>query len=255
MLSYLFFYLYVNKGYLFTRANKVMMFLSIITGVFASVFFLEKAVLFFYLFGFLGVYVYAGGRLKKHYLSITFLLALVAIGIMYKLTYGDRIIDFSYLKDIIIHRTATQSVGSVMAFDYFSIHEFKGMSGVSNSWANIANKTFSSPYSDIIKYYVPETADTSGAMSSFVTGEAYGLFGLMGVLISGFVVAFYFAFFEASKRSSVLSILFVGVYGIYFSHPIVASSFYSFVWPVGLLYSIIPFIFLLTFCIRYNKDT
>ena len=251
MHSYLFFYVICLLPSI-RPMHKFFLAVSVVSGVFASLFFLEKAVLFLYVFGFVGVYVYAGRSLKVYYIVFSFLLALALVSIMYMLTYGDRIVDFVYLKNIILHRVMTQSVGSVMAFDYFSTFEFKGMAGVSNFWASLNNEVFSSPYADIIKYYVPETADISGALSSFVTGEAYGLFGLYGVFASGMIIAFWYAFFEATKYSKALSVIFVGVYGLYFSHPYVASSFFGFVWPLGLLYNILPFVLLLIFSLNFK---
>lgn len=254
MLSYLFVYAYFAKLYEFRFIDKLAMMLSFIAGLFAALFFLEKSVLFFYLFGFVGIYVYSGGVLRLRTMLILFLLALTIVSILYLLTYGEKVTGASYLRDIIVHRTMTQSAGSVMAFDYFSKFDFKGLSGISRVLANMVGESFSSPYSDIIKYYVPENADTSGAMSSFVTGEAYGLFGVVGVIISGAVIAVWYSFLEATKYSKAMAVIFVGAYGVYFSHPFVASSFFGFVWPVGFLYSLIPFVVLILFCAKYRRN-
>lgn len=254
MLSYLFFYLYLVREDIFKWRHKIMMFFSFLAGSLASIFFLEKAVLFFYLFGFLGVYVYSGRRLKKHYLLVAFVISIVLVALMYLFTYGARITDFTYLQNILIHRIMTQSVGSVMSFEYFNSDNLKGLSGISNLLSGLIGESFSSVYSDIIRYYVPENADTAGAMSSFVTGDAYGLFGISGVLVSGVFVALLLSIFEASKSSTAFSIIFVGIYGLYFSHPYVASSFYSFVWPIGLIYNILPFAILFLLSLNGNKS-
>lgn len=245
MISYLFLYLYIGNKNKFNALNKLMLFFSILSGLLASVFFMEKAIVFIYMLGLIGVYIYSGNKIKKRLLIYLIISFLALISIMYILTYGSKIAGFVYLKDIIIHRIATQSVGSVMAIDYFNSHDFKGMAGVSNLWASLLGETFSSPYSDIIKFYVPESAATSGALSSFVTGEAYGLFGLPGVMLSGIIIASWYALLEATKASSALSILFVGLYGLYFSHHYVASAFFPFIWPIGFFYSIFPFFIIL----------
>lgn len=255
--SYIFLYLYLKQRIEFSKTNTFMMYLSILNGILASIFFLEKAILFIYVFGFIGIYTYSGRSLKKQHMPLAVIFAILSIAAMYLVTYGNRVDGLSYLYNIIIHRTATQSVGSVMAFDYFNQFEFKGMAGVSNFWAALTHSNFSSPYSDIIKYYDSENASISGAMSSFAAGEAYGLFGILGIFFSGFIVSFYLAFFESSKNSNFLSILFVGFYAIYFSQPIVASSFYSFVWPIGFIYDLIPFLLIIILCsknLRKNEN-
>ncbi|MGG4605775.1 hypothetical protein ACLPHM_13355 [Paenalcaligenes sp. Me131] len=253
MLGYLFFFLYLSHHNLFKFFHKFAFSVTLLAGILASIFFLEKAVIFFYFLGFLGIYIYSGRRLKKYLLPAFFILSIAIVSTMYLITYGDRIIDYYYLRDILIHRINTQSVGSVMAYHYFNLHDIKGMSGVSSLWAEIFGEKFSSPYSDLIKYYVPESADTSGSLSSFVTGEAYGLFGLFGILLSGILVSIFYSFFESTKKSPVLSIIFVGVYGLYFSHDYVASSFFGFVWPIGLAYNIFPFFIILLLSINIKR--
>tara|TARA_Y100000815_G_C13333378_1_gene496904 strand:- start:610 stop:1785 length:1176 start_codon:yes stop_codon:yes gene_type:complete len=254
MLSYLHFYLYLIAGSLFKFRHKVTLATGVVAGLMAALFFLEKAVLFFYILGFLGVYVYAGRRLKRHYLPIAFAVSVVLVSLMYVLTYGDKIESYLYLKNVLVHRAATQSVGSVMSFEYFTDNGAKGMAGVSTLWADVLGESFSSPYSELIKHYVPETTDVSGSMSSFATGEAYGLFGIIGVLVSGFLVAVFLSFFEATKTSKALSVIFVGIYGLYFSHHYVASGFFSFVWPVGLVYNVLPFFVLLLLSLKVKRS-
>ncbi len=242
MLSYIYFYLYFSNNVNMRRFDKCFMLLSLILGVISSIWYFEKAVIGFYLFGVIGVYVYSGRRLKKRVALVLPVIVLALTASMYVLTYQDKIIGTQYLSDILLHRTLSQSTGSVMAIHYFDSHDFFYFSGVSNLLASVSGDEFQSPYAAIIDYYVPEFSETSGAMSSFVTGEAFGLFGLVGVLLSGFIVGLYYSFFEATKSSNFLAIIFVGLYGLYFSHFYVASSFYTFLWPVGIVYSISPFV-------------
>ena len=255
ILSYLYLYLFFAKKIYFRRIDKFFLYLSVFMGVAASLWFFEKSVIVFYLFGIAGIYVFSGNLLKKKYtLMFPFVFIFLAAG-MYLITYQDKIVDNQYLIDILLHRTFSQSTGSVMAVDYFMQHDYFYFSGVSNLLASINGDAFQSPYGAIIDFYVPESIETSGAMSSFVVGEAFGLFGLIGVLISGVIVGIYYSFFEATKVSNFLSIIFVGLYGLYFSHFYVSSSFYSFVWPVGIVYSIFPFVLLALFSIKKTRVT
>lgn len=247
ILSYLYLYLYWANKFRFNRVDKVFLSLSIISGVMASIWFFEKSVIVFYLFGVAGIYVYSGRLLSKK-LTLLFPFAVIfLVALMYTSIYQEKIVDNQYLVDILLHRTFSQSTGSVMAIHYFSNHDYFYFSGVSNLLASISGDTFQSPYGAIIDFYVPETAEYSGAMSSFVVGEAFGLFGLFGVLLSGVIVGIYYSFLEATKHSNFLAVIFVGLYGLFFSHFYVASSFYSFLWPIGFAYSIAPFILLAIF--------
>ena len=141
-----------------------------------------------------------------------------------------------------------------MAVHYFDSHDFLYLSGISNSLAALVGENFQSPYSLLIDFYVPEYAETSGALSSFAVGEAYALFGLIGVFLSGIIVGLYYSFFEATKHSNFLSVIFVGVYGLFFSHFYVASSFYGFLWPVGLAYQTIPFFIIAIIICDFKRD-
>lgn len=230
---------YINLKY---KISRLMVLFSFVLGCLASVYFFEKSTLFFFLLGYVAVYLYAGNKISVATIAVTFLIAIAVVSLMYVVTYGDRISGIDYLLEIIIHRTATQSVGSVMALHYFYSHDYFYFSGVSNLLASITGGSFQSVYSALIAYYDPENADISGALSSFAAGDAYGLFGYLGIILGGIVVGVFYAFLESSKYSKNLSLLFVGVYGVYYSHFYIASSFYGFLWPIGLLYDMAPFL-------------
>jgi len=252
MTSYLLYYLYLKK-YLYRYYQKQILIIMIILGILASIFFFEKSVIFFYFMGLVGVYIYTGNKLnKKLVLAIPFL-AIFLVAMMYTLVYQDKILDNQYLIDILIHRSTTQCVGSIMAIEYFVSHDIMGYAGVSNLWANVLGTSFQSPYAFLIDYYVPESAELSGALSSFAVGEAFALFGYIGVFLSGIIVAIYYAFLESSKHSLFTSIIFVPLYGVYFSHFYIASGFYSFVWPVGLVLVLFPFIVIVLLSVKYRR--
>ena len=96
---------------------------------------------------------------------------------------------------------------------------------------------------------MPEFSDISGAMSSFAAGDAYGLFGWWGILVGPMFVAFYYYLFYFMAVQGNGRILFIGLYGLYFGNAYLASSFYSFVWPVGIVISILPILFIYTICL------
>lgn len=252
ILSYLYLYLVFTEKKFFSRVDYFFLYLSFVLGLFASVWFFEKSVIVFYLFGAFGVYVFSGGRLSKRLVVFLPIMALSLVSLMFIITYKGRVVDFQYLIDIIIHRATTQSTGAVMAIHYFETHSFLGVTGISSFFSSLFGSDFQSVYSLIADFYVPETAATSGSMSSFVTGDAFGLFGYIGVLLSGVIVGVYYSFFEAMKVSKFLSVSLVGLYGLYFSHFYIASAFYPFLWPVGLIYSVFPFLFFAILSSRFR---
>ncbi|MCE6964805.1 oligosaccharide repeat unit polymerase [Enterobacter sp. MW07] len=237
ILSYTIFYMHLTH-----HKERLLTIFSFVLGALAAVFFFEKSTLFFFLLGYIAVYLYAGRKISLTIIFSAFITAIIVVSFMYIITYGDRISGSDYLLDIIIHRTATQSVGSVMALNYFENHDYFYLSGISNMLASLTGEKFRSVYSALIAYYDPENADISGSLSSFAAGEAYGLFGYPGIIFGGVIVGIFYAFLEASKYAKNLSLLFVGFYGLYYSHFYIASSFYSFIWPIGMIYDIAPFL-------------
>lgn len=242
MFSYLFFYFYLKNKYLFKKTDKIILVSFLSTSVLASIYSFEKSSIFINVLGFIAVAIYAGNRLKKRFLLFIPFAGIALVSVMYFLTYKEKIVDSAYLINIIIHRIMTQCAGSIMAIDYFSVHEKLGFSGVSRMWASAMSSNFESVYGLLIDYYVPESIDISGALSSFATGDAFGLFGYFGIPFSGIIIGIYYSFLESTKFTKFLSYIFIGVYGYYFSHSIVASSFYSFIWPTGFILNLLPFL-------------
>ena len=240
-LSYLYFYLILKDSRRLHWANMATFALAAISGFLASIMYFEKSGAFFYIFGFMGIWIYSGRKVLVHYMILVPVLALSLVAASYFVIYKDKATTFGYIVEIVEHRLMSQGVGSVMAFDYFYDRNFLGVSGISNLMASMSNADFKSTYGLLIDYYVPETENVSGAMSSFAAGDAYGLFGWFGVTISGLVIGLFFAFLTATSASRFLSAVFCGAFGVYYSHFFVASSFYGFLWPIGLIYAFAPF--------------
>ncbi|WP_156459738.1 MULTISPECIES: hypothetical protein [unclassified Mesorhizobium] len=243
MLSFSWFWLFLNRKESVSGIYRLIAILSIILALFASMWALEKSKMVFYILGLIGVWIYSGRPIKVIYWIIFIGISLFLISVAYILTYGDRIGDSSYLFDILEHRIMSQSVGSILAFDlYPHTLPFKGLAGISNSLAAIVGERFSSPYADIIDYMVPENTDISGAMSSFAAGEAYALFGFGGVIVAPIVTAFYFGSLEATKGARDSGVFWAPLYALFFSNPYLASTVYSFFWPIGFFFAMAPFL-------------
>lgn len=251
MVSYAWFYHVLVTPGRSSLSDRFFLTISVIMGVIAGVWYFEKSSLVFYIAGFLGVWLFSGRKIPARILFGYLLIGLLLVLGMYFLTYRDKVDGWSYLSDIFIHRFTTQSVGVAMAFEWYpSRLAMKGFSGVSSILANLSGEQFSSVYGDIIDEAVPQFADISGAMSSFAVGDAYGLFGWLGVLISPVILAAYYASVEYSRYVGGLSLLMAPIYGYFFSSFFVASSFYSFIWPIGFVYSFFPLMLIFVLALR-----
>ena len=250
---FLLLFIRITSKDMMTKFDHWLFVIMFIVSVGSSIFFLEKAPLFFFFFGIFGIYSFAGQEIsKKSWLFVLFI-GCAVVSIMYLVTYQDRIIDFQYLVDILVHRTFSQATGSVMALHYFDFHEHLHVTGISGILSEVAGSEFKSVYGTIIDYYVPETSLTSGAMSSFVSGDAYGLFGIYGVLVSGIVIAIYVSFLEACRGSKAFSFAFAGMYGIFFSQFLISSSFYGFIWPIGFILQNLPLVLIALLSLKYSN--
>ena len=226
------------------KFSKNYIFVLLLLGFVVSFAFFEKSGLFIFLMGIVAAYIAAGNKLSLLVLFIFSLFGFSLIATAYYLIDQDRIIDSDYLLTLLVHRVTSQSTGSVMSLHYFENHHYFGMAGISNIWAKLAGTNFQSVYGAIIDYYIPETAEISGAMSSFVTGDAYGLFGIYGVVISGCIVGLYYGFIDASLYNRDIFTIVFPIYITFFSYTVVAGAFYSFLWPIGYITQIIPFLLL-----------
>jgi hypothetical protein len=243
MVGFSWMYILLKFGKIIDSRFKLVGVIAILFGFIATILGFEKARVAFYFIGLVGIYLYTGRAfgIFKWVVLITSVLMIVSVG--YIITYNDKGVNVEYLLNIIPHRIFTQSVGSIVSFYlYPDVFEFKGLSGISRLLASLVNERFSSPYADMIDYMVPESKDVSGSLSSFATGEAYALFGIFGIFISPVLTSIYYAFVDATRFANMSKIFWAPLYGLFFSMPFLASSVYSFFWPVGLFYSMAPFI-------------
>lgn len=248
IIGYTWYYLFrINKS---DRSLKVWFRIYLILSINSAIFFFEKSGIVALFFGYLAVYLMTGGRLKVRTVLMLIAGGLGSIILMYIVVYQSRIVDNDYLYNIIFARTLTQSVGSIMSVEYFSTHDVVGVAGISDMWASLVGEDFQSPYGMLIDYYVPETKQTSGSLSSFAAGEAYGLFGYFGVVFGGALTALYYSFFSFTARNRSLAFFGIGNYAIFFGNIYLASGFYSFMWPVGLIFNNIPLILIWLLCQR-----
>jgi hypothetical protein len=218
---------------------------SLLLGVIASIWAIQKSLVASFLLGWLGIYLLASNKkLNLKLLSLPVLVFVITIFSFYYFLAND-VQNLDSIFEVIVNRFFAQAAGVAYAFFAFpDIFEFKYISGISNFLASVTGEKFSSPYADLINHADPVHAEISGAMSSFVAGEAYGLFGWFGVFLGPFFVAFWYALFAVGSENNNTSVMFVGQYGLFFGNAYMASSFYSFLWPVGFAYSMIPFVIL-----------
>lgn len=248
---YTWFYIYlrakdgmIDAG-LSMSALKFFVIFSFFLASVCSVWSLQKSLFGSFILGMLGVYLISRWREIGWHTMLALLGVLLSTIFAFYFLLSDAGTDIGSLAFTMFTRFFAQAAGVAYAFyAYPDILEFKYFSGVSNTLATVQGESFSSPYSDIIDYAVPEYAEISGAMSSFAAGEAYGLFGWFGVLLGPLFASFWYVAFYLFARESKVAPVLIGMYGIYFGNAYLASSFYSFIWPVGLLISMMPILFI-----------
>lgn len=249
--SYTLLYLYhKNKSMLLWFA------LSVLLALICSIWSGAKSTLASLVLGYLGVYIISKNNIKISNIKMTVygFGFIVLIILMYYVTTLHSDTTFENILTTAKYRFFGQAGGVGYAFYmYPTFLDFKYFTGVSNFLSGLSATQFSSVYGDLIDYAVPEFSDISGAMSSFAAGDAYGLFGWWGILIGPlFVAFFYYLFYYMSIRGNA-SVLFIGMYGLYFGNAYLASSFYSFIWPVGMVISISPvLIFYIISSLKYK---
>lgn len=141
---------------------------------------------------------------------------------------------YGYLIDIFEHRFSTQSVGYILSLLYFPDDlRFRGLAGISNILARISGEEFQSVYACLIDYIEPEFASISGSMSSFSGGDAWGLFGYSGLIMAPLICGIYYGAANSAFYSSRMRVLLFPLTITLFYKPILASSFFGFLFPVG----------------------
>lgn len=160
-----------------------------------------------------------------------------------------------YLFEIFTHRASTQAVGYILALFYFpDLIDFRYLSGISNALASLQDEKFASVYGLVIDYAAPEFADVSGAMSSFSAGDAWGLFGTVGVIFCPIVLGWYYGVANAAMwAKNKLPI--VPIFVLLFSRPYISTGFYGFIYPVGFLQVLLPYWVMLIYFRTQKKRT
>lgn len=244
--SYTCLFIFINN-----KEFKKWFIFSVILAIICSVWSGAKSSLASLLLGYLGVYVISSNiKISNIKIIIYAILFICFIFLMYYITNLNSTNDVGVIAQTAMYRFFGQAGGVGYAFYmYPNFFDFKYFTGISSFLSSIIGVEFSSVYGDLIDYAVPEFSDISGAMSSFAAGDAYGLFGWWGILVGPMFVAFYYYLFYFMAVQGNGRILFIGLYGLYFGNAYLASSFYSFVWPVGIVISILPILFIYTICL------
>lgn len=232
-----------------THWTKIGLCSAFFVSFFSMLWAIEKIAIMYFAISIYCVQIAYGKKISR---AATFLMGFVLfvlVVLSFYLVYFSKIDEegTGYLVDVFLHRATTQAVGYVLAFNYFPGQlDFKYLSGISGFLASLSGEQFSSVYGAVIDYAEPDFADISGAMSSFSMGDAWGLFGVVGVLICPFVLGLYYGLANSVvyTRSKLPWLL---LFVMLFSKPYIASGFYGFLYPVGFLSILIPYWIFLKF--------
>jgi len=222
-------------------------FIAFFASLLATIWFIEKASVVYFGLSILAVHLCFDPKFsfRRTLLYVSILLFLL-IGMFYFFYLNAVEKDgVGYLVQILSHRFTTQAAGYVLALYIFPDYiDFRGVSGISGFFASVVGNKFQSTYGILIDFLDPENAAISGAMSSFAVGDAWGLFGIWGVLVSPFVCGAYYGLANLPFKGGSRVILMPLVVFL-FSKPLLASGFYGFIYPVGMLSILLPYWFFL----------
>ncbi|HCI7174737.1 hypothetical protein R4641_15095 [Acinetobacter baumannii] len=244
IVAYTFYYFYLDAKY---RAKvKIYTYFSGLMAVICALWSGAKSPIATLLLGYLGVYL-AYNFNNKLKLSTIIVFVGVFLGLilaMYALTTLNTDSTIFDNFQVAQKRLFTQAGGVAYSFYmYPNFLDFKYFNGISSFLSGLNGSQFSSVYGDLIDNAVPEDSDISGALSSFAAGDAYGLFDWYGIILGPIFASFFYCLFYYLGAQGNIKHVFVGIYAVYFGNAYLASSFYSFVWPVGIFISLFPFIF------------
>ena len=228
------YFLYLYECFKLERGGKGLLFYVFsVASLLSFTYFFEKAGVIYFVTAFFGIFFLAGGRLSKRVAVTTVVFTLFLTSLM----FGRSLMDGGWLS--IFYRIFGQSVGYIYSEYYFSSAPKLGLSGISSSLAAIGGDGFQSVYDFLHDEIRPESAKHSGALSSFATGDFYGLFGNYGILLGSILYGLFFGLISVLVYSESLKYLFIPLYTITYSKLSLASSGYWVFWPVSVTFFIL----------------
>lgn len=243
IVAYSFYYFYLDNKY--RSKVRLYTYMSGIIAIICALWSGAKSPIATLLLGYLGVYL-AYSFNNKLKLSTIIIFASVFLGLillMYALTTLNTDSTIFDNFQVAQKRLFTQAGGVAYSFYmYPNFLDFKYFNGISSFLSALNGSQFSSVYGDLIDNAAPEYSDISGALSSFAAGDAYGLFDWYGIIWGPIFASFFYCLFYYLGAEGNIKHVFIGIYAVYFGNAYLASSFYSFVWPVGIFISLFPFL-------------
>lgn len=172
----------------------------------AVTFGLSKYVLVIYFLGFAYLYVLVKGRIPGKVLGAIGVFALVLLlGTYYLIMEGDPDKVARIWGTILARITQTQAAGIYLSFYYFpDFHDFTGISSISKHVSLLGMEPSDRPSRLLLLFASPEeeAARTAGYASALFVSEAWGGFGLLGVLLSPIYVGFFVkSLFNAAMKA------------------------------------------------------
>lgn len=212
---------YIMYGYWRMTKNRLDGFIFFILFFFSfliTTYNLAKSGFVTYLLGFLFLNVLINGRVKRKAIIRFGVFTIILLVFVYMVLANEENVKllFSYNQGIIGRIILTQSAGTYFSFDLFpSKLPHIGF----NSLSNVISNIFSFSHEErsarlIMEQIVPEAMQlgTAGVMNSFFIAEAWSNFGILGVIVSPFIVGFeiqtiYILILNLKKTPILLSLL------------------------------------------------
>ena len=211
-----------------------------------------KAPVIYYIISFLVLRICLLGRMSRKALCLSGSVMLIVLVFMYMNTSASQLIDLfsSYNTGIIGRIFFSEIAGFFKALEYFpSLHDHIGFASMSRQLANVFGVEYVNRSARIImQLFNPKGVEDgiAGVMNSIFLAEAWANFGIVGLLLSPWIVGYITGtiYYMTIKKDNLMYI----ALSAYLTPLLpISGGFNDFIYPVGLLLPILCVVFVVLF--------
>ena len=214
----------------------------------------SKAPLIEYFISFIMLRIYLQGRISRKLFCALLILSCLGIILMYIKIAGLNISEIfsSYNSGVLCRIFFSQIAGLFKTLEYFpTLHDFIGFSSISRADSSLIGYEYMNRSARIVMSFFNTCGiedGSAGVMNSLFIAEAWANYGIMGVVVSPWIVGLITGFVYYSTTNN-RSLMYGAVYGYLSLRIPITGGFNDFIYPVGLA---IPFVltFVMTITIK-----
>lgn len=237
--------------YLFNRTKNnliwwsAMMFCSLAILTFD----LSKAPVLVYGIGYIFLYILRGNKISRKALVWIISTFITILTVMYVVIMQSEFSDLLHLNSGFIGRMTLSSVAGVfLSFDLWPSHyDFLGLSSMSQLISSFFGLEYTENSARLIMAYINPSGfygGQAGMVNALFIGEAYAMFGWIGVVVAplyvGFLVETVYIFFLRSPKNP----FFLGYFAVYSTQATMMGGFGSYLYNIYLVINSSLFLFI-----------